>query len=78
MQAELDGKQADLGAGTEDQALLTKSGVPTWSTLPSGVTTFQALSDTPGAYTGHADKIVVVNSGANALEFTDTIDGGTY
>ena len=38
-------------------------------------TTYLGLSDTPSAYTGHANKSVTVTSGETALEFT-TIDHG--
>jgi len=43
-----------------------------------GRKTFIALDDTPAQYAGHNDEFVKVAFGANALEFTDTIDGGTY
>jgi len=39
--------------------------------------TFVSLSDTPNSYSGRAGHVVIVNSSANALEFTDVIDGGT-
>lgn len=44
-----------------------------------GATDFLGLSDTPNSYSGQADKLVVVNSAANALEFrtnTGTSGGG--
>ena len=41
----------------------------------SGIETFLALSDTPDSYTSQANKILAVNSGATAVEFTDTIGG---
>ena len=37
----------------------------------SGSSTFLGLTDTPGAYTGQAGKIVKVNNTPNALEFDD-------
>jgi hypothetical protein len=44
-----------------------------------GVSTFLALTDTPATYeVADALKIVRVNAAHNALEFTDTIDGGTW
>ena len=40
---------------------------------PTGAATFLALTDTPGAYSGQADKVVAVNVGENAVEFADPI-----
>lgn len=40
-----------------------------------GVTTFLELTDTPSAYTGSANKVVSVNPGATALEFTTPSSG---
>lgn len=40
------------------------------STGSSGSSTFTGLSDGPGAFTGQAGKILQVNAGANALEYT--------
>ena len=34
-------------------------------------------TDFPSSYSGHGGKLVFVNSGATALEFSNTIDGGT-
>lgn len=39
---------------------------------------FLELDDSPSSYTGHAGKIVVVNSTPNGLEFVDSIDAGTF
>jgi hypothetical protein len=36
----------------------------------SGSSDFLGLTDTPTAYTGHANKVVTVNSGATGLDFT--------
>lgn len=47
-------------------------------TPPAGITTFTGLSDTPTDFTGNAGNIVSVNAGETALEFTNTIDGGSY
>lgn len=44
----------------------------------SGVTTFIALNDTPANYTDKGGFVVRVNSAANALEFVETIDAGTF
>ncbi len=40
------------------------------TTIPSGVTDFVGLSDTPANFTGAGGQIVTVNAGATALEFT--------
>ena len=40
--------------------------------------TFLELSDTPSAYTAKAGFFAKVNSGENAIEFSDVIDGGTF
>lgn len=42
------------------------------------VTAFTQLSDAPSAYTGSGGYFVRVNAGATALEFTNTIDGGSF
>ena len=39
----------------------------------TGVTNWTELTDTPSSYTGHANKIVHLNSGESALEFTDNL-----
>ncbi len=43
-----------------------------------GSSTFVGLSDTPGNFTGDANKFVRVNSGENALEFTSDVATQTY
>lgn len=43
-----------------------------------GATVFTELDDTPSGYTGHADKVVVVNSGETSLEFSDNFATTTY
>lgn len=40
----------------------------------SGVTTWLELTDTPTSYTDHGNKIVHLNSGESALEFTDNFE----
>ena len=42
-----------------------------------GITEFTQLTDTPSAYTSQALKIVQVNAGETALEFTDRLAGET-
>ena len=61
----------NLAKGSDGQTLTLSSGVPTWATPASGVTTFIGLSDTPANYTGDASKLLRVNSSANAVEFVD-------
>ncbi len=41
-------------------------------------TAFIGLTDAPSAYTGTGGYIVKVNSGATGLEFSNSIDGGSY
>jgi hypothetical protein len=46
-----------------------------WDTSSGGTTTFTGLTDTPSSYSGQANKVVKVNSGATGLEFGDTLSG---
>ena len=59
----------------DDAVVITIQGA-----LPSGggggATTFIALTDTPGSYSGQGLKIVRVNSAADALEFAAPAGGG--
>jgi hypothetical protein len=48
------------------------SGNLSFSTV-AGLSLFTALTDTPANYTSSGSKFVRVNSGASALEFTDTV-----
>jgi len=48
------------------------------SAVPGGVSTFVALDDTPANYTGSAGYIVKVNAGGDALEYSPSIDAGTF
>lgn len=68
----------DLAGAADGQVLVYRDGVFEMEAIPSGVTTFIALTDTPSAFTGAAGRFVKVNAAANALEFVDGIDGGTY
>lgn len=68
----------DLTGAANGQVLIYRDGVFEMEAIPSGVTTFIALSDTPANFTGAAGRFVKVNVGATALEFVDGIDGGTY
>jgi hypothetical protein len=50
-----------------------------FASITGGSTTFVGLTDTPASYAeADALKLVRVNAAHNALEFTDTIDGGTW
>ena len=69
---------ARLGLGTAQSgyALVSDgSAQARWSALPSGVTTFVALSDTPMAI--EADRMLVGDSGGNNLVFADVPSAGT-
>lgn len=68
----------NLSGAANGQVLVYRDGTFVMEGLPSGVTTFIALSDTPSAFTGAAGRFVKVNSVATGLEFVDGIDGGTY
>ena len=68
----------DLTGAANGQVLIYRDGMFEMEAIPSGVTTFIALSDTPANFTGAAGRFVKVNAGANGLEFVDGIDGGTY
>ena len=68
----------DLTGAATGQVLIYRDGVFEMEAIPSGVTTFIALSDTPANFTGAAGRFVKVNAGATGLEFVDGIDGGTY
>lgn len=68
----------DLTGASEGQVLVYRSGVFEMEGLPSGVTTFVELTDTPSSFASHGGKIVRVNAGATALEFVEGIDGGTF
>lgn len=68
----------DLTGAANGQVLIYRDGVFKMEAIPSGVTTFIALSDTPANFTGAAGRFVKVNAAATALEFVDGIDGGTY
>ena len=63
------------GDGSSNQFLKTDgAGNVTWSNVSDGdlSATFVGLTDTPANFTSSANKIVSVNSAANALEFFDT------
>lgn len=67
-----------LAGAADGQVLVYRDGSFVMEAPPSGVSTFVTLTDTPSSFTGAAGRIVKVNAAANALEFVDGIDGGTY
>ncbi|MGI9296568.1 MAG: beta strand repeat-containing protein [Gammaproteobacteria bacterium] len=62
--------------GTASQILQVNAGATAleYATLPTGVTTWLGLTDTPNAYTGLGGNLVRVNAGATAVE---TFNGTT-
>lgn len=58
-------------AGGAAGQVLAKTSATDYATewADPGAKTFVGLTDTPAAYTGHANKLVAVNSAADALEF---------
>jgi hypothetical protein len=69
-----------LAPATNDYVLTLDDSTATglkWAETQAGVSTFTALTDAPASYDGQSLKFVRVNVGETALEFTDTIDGGT-
>jgi hypothetical protein len=75
----IDGLQHPTADGTNGQVLVTNgSGVLSFATPSSGVTTFVALTDVPASFTGSGGYYVKVNSGATALEFSQDVDDGTF
>jgi hypothetical protein len=73
---------ADVNAGApgDGQVLTWVNGSGEWQAqaAPSGVTNFVSLNDTPANFTSSGGFFVKVNSAANALEFVEAIDGGTF
>ena len=67
----LQGRDVANTAPTDGQVLTWDTPTSQWrpETSPSGVTTFIALTDTPGSYSGQQDKLVAVNGAADALIF---------
>lgn len=68
----------DLTGAANGQVLVYRDGVFEMEAPGSGVTTFIALTDTPANFSGSGGRIVKVNSAADALEFVDGIDGGSF
>ena len=65
----------DVVSGTIHNKILTVSG-----SLAERINalSFLDLTDTPSAYVGHAGKYIVIKSDETGIEYTDTIDGGTF
>jgi len=70
----------DNTAPTDQQVMTWDGATSKWkaNTIPSGVTTFSALSDTDALAVDEADKFLVVNSAGDKVTYTNTIDGGTF
>jgi len=68
------------GTGNDGDVLTASAsaGNYTWEPIPVPTTTFAALTDTPADFVGSNDYHVFVNAGANALEFRQHIDDGTF
>ncbi len=75
----LDGLNWPTADGTANYVLKTDgAGQLSWVAQTAGVTAFTGLSDVPSAYTGSGGYYVKVNSSANALEFSQHVDDGTF
>lgn len=61
---------ARLGIGANTFVLTSDGTDIAWAASIAGVSAFLGLSDVPASYSGQANKYVVVNGAANALEFT--------
>lgn len=66
-------KLAGIESGAEVNDVDSVFGRTGAVTAQSGDYSFLQLGDTPGNYTGDANKVPQVNSGETALEFTDTL-----
>ena len=67
----------DMTGLSDGYGIYYNSGTGNWEVGPAGgggVTTFIALTDTPGAYAGSGEYFVKVNSGATALEFVNLVE----
>jgi hypothetical protein len=78
--SEADDNELTLIAGvlTGDRTITLPDANGTVALTNQLVTTFLGLSDTPSAYTSSGNKLVAVNTDANALEFINELDCGTY
>jgi hypothetical protein len=78
--SEADDNELTLIAGvlSADRTITLPDATGTVALTSQLVTTFLGLSDTPSAYTSSGNKLVAVNTDANALEFINELDCGTY
>jgi hypothetical protein len=78
--SEADNNELTLIAGvlSADRTITLPDATGTVALTSQLVTTFLGLSDTPSAYTSSGNKLVAVNTAANALEFINELDCGTY
>jgi len=58
-----------LGIYSTGDAKIYRYNGSAWAEDAGGVSVFTGLTDTPSSYSGAANKLVAVNSGASALEF---------
>jgi hypothetical protein len=77
---EADDNELTLIAGvlTGDRTITLPDTTGTVALTSQLITTFLGLSDTPEAYTSTAKQLVGVNASANALEFVNELDCGTW
>lgn len=80
----------EIERGTSDNAqLLWDESVDKWGVkvgagaftafaLESAAYTFLSLTDTPSSYTGLGGYLLKVNTAENAIEFSNSIDGGSF
>jgi hypothetical protein len=68
-------KITGLADPTADQDAATKKYV---DDNAGGAESFVALTDTPANFTSANSRLLRVNSAGNAVEFTDTLDAGTW
>jgi hypothetical protein len=79
-------QQLELGTANQYLKSTGTGANPTFATiayselsgLPTLITAFTGLSDTPANYTSAGGKLVAVNSTPNGLEFIDSLDCGTW
>jgi len=71
------GTYTALAVGSDGQVLMADSTEASGVKWTNVATTFLGLNDTPSSYSGSGSYILAVNSAEDAVEFIDTIDGGT-
>jgi hypothetical protein len=68
----------NLGTPTDGQVISWDNATSKWvsKTAPSGVTKFTQLTDV-GTPASNGGKLLVLNASGTAVDYTDTVDGGT-